>query len=38
MKKMKFLKNVNNKKRAPKMILFNEMFFNKIQLIFDIEN
>ena len=33
---MKFSKNVNNKKCAPKIIFFNENFFRKIWIIFDI--
>ena len=31
-------KNVFSKKRSPKLIFLNEMFFEKIRLIFDIEN
>jgi hypothetical protein len=31
LKKLKFSKNVNNKKHAPKVIFFNEIFFGKIQ-------
>ena len=31
-------KNVNNKKCAPKLVLFNEKEMRKIQMIFDIEN
>ena len=36
--KLKFSKNVNNKKCAPKLIFFNEKKLRKIQIIFDIEN
>jgi hypothetical protein len=35
---LKFSKNVNNKKHAPKMIFFNEKKYGKIRIIFDIEN
>ena len=35
---MKLSKNVNNKKCAPKLILFNEKKIGKIRIIFDIEN
>ena len=36
---MKFSKNVNNKKHAPKLIFFNEKKkLRKIRIIFDIEN
>ena len=35
---MKFSKNVNNKKHAPKLIFFNENKLRKIQIIFDIKN
>jgi hypothetical protein len=35
---MKFSKNVNNKKCAPKMVVFNEKKIRKIWIIFDIEN
>ena len=38
LQKLNFSKNVNNKKCAPKMILFNEIFFRKIRIILDIEN
>jgi hypothetical protein len=31
-------KNVNNKKFAPELILFNEKKMRKIGIIFDIEN
>ena len=31
---MKFSKNVNNKKCAPKIIFFNENFFRKIRIFF----
>ena len=31
-------KNVNNKKCAPKLVLFNEKKLRKIRMIFDIEN
>ena len=36
--KLKFSKNVNNKRCAPKIRFFNEQFFRKIWVIFDIEN
>jgi hypothetical protein len=36
--KLKFSRNVNNKKCAPKMIFFNEKKFRKIQIIFDLES
>ena len=37
-KKLKFSKNVNNKKCAPKIVFFNDFFFfRKIQIFFDIE-
>ena len=36
--KLKFLKNVNNKKPAPKLIFFNEKKIRKICIIFDCEN
>ena len=36
--KLKLEKNVFNKKRSPKLILLNEFFFDKIPLIFDVEN
>ena len=36
--KLKFSKNVNNKKCAPKLIFFNEKKLRKIRIIFDIEN
>ena len=35
---MKFSKNVNNRKCAPKIIFFYEKNFRKIQIIFDFEN
>ena len=35
--KIKFLKNVNNKKHAPNVIFFND-FFRETWIIFDIEN
>ena len=35
---MKFSKNVNNKKHAPKLIFFNEIKMRKIRIIFEIEN
>ena len=35
---MKFSKNVNNKKHAPKLIFFNEKKLRKIRIIFDLEN
>ena len=36
---MKFSKNVNNKRCAPKLIFFNEKkILRKIRIIFDIEN
>ena len=38
LKKLKFSKNVNNKKCTPKLILFNENFFGKFRIICDIEN
>ena len=36
--KLKSAKNAFYKKGALKLILFNEFFFRKIQMIFDIEN
>ena len=36
--KLSLEKNVFTKKWSPKLIFFNEIFFEKIQLIFDIEN
>ena len=36
--KLKFSKNVNYKKCVPKIIFFNEFFFRKIQIFFDVEN
>ena len=36
--KLKLEKNVFYKKWSPKMIFFNDFFFEKIPLIFDIEN
>ena len=36
--KLKLEKNVFYKKLSPKLILLNEFFFEKIRLIFDIEN
>ena len=36
--KLKFSKNVNNKKCAPKIIFFNEKNIRKIRIIFDIES
>ena len=38
LQKLKFSKNVNNEKCAPKMILFNEKKIRMIQIILDIEN
>ena len=35
---MKFSKNFNNKKHAPKLVFFNEKKLRNIQIIFDIEN
>ena len=35
--KLKFSKNVNNKKCTPKMIFFNEKKIGKIQIILDIK-
>jgi hypothetical protein len=37
-KKLKFSKNVDNKKCAPEIIIFDEKKIRKIQIIFDIEN
>ena len=37
-KEVKFSKNFNNKKCAPKIIFFNEKKTRKIRTIFDIEN
>ena len=34
---MEVLKNVNNKKHAPKLIFFNEKKLRKILIIFDIK-
>ena len=31
-------KHVNNKKRAPKLVFFNEKKIEKIRMIFDVEN
>ena len=36
--KLKLEKNVFYKKWSPKMIFLNEIFFEKIRLIFDIQN
>ena len=36
--KLKSAKNAFYKKGAPKLIFFNEIFFRKIRMIFDIEN
>ena len=36
--KIESRKNVFTKKWSPKLIFLNEIFFEKIQLIFDIEN
>ena len=36
--KMILSKYVNNKKRAPKLVFFNEKKLRKIRMIFDIEN
>ena len=36
--KLRLEKNVFNKKCCPELIFLNEFFFEKIQLIFDIEN
>ena len=36
--KLKSAKNALYKKHAPKLIFFNEIFFSKIMMIFDIEN
>ena len=36
--KLKSAKNAFYKKVAPKLIFFNEIFFRKIRMIFDIEN
>ena len=38
LQKSKFLKNVNNKKCAPKMIFFYKTFFRNIRIILDVEN
>ena len=35
---MKFSKNVNNRKYAPKLLFFTEKKLKKIQIIFDLEN
>ena len=35
---LKLAKNSFYKKGAPKLIFFNEIFFRKIRMIFDIEN
>ena len=35
--KLKFSKNDNNKKHAPKLIFFNEKKIRKIRIIFDID-
>ena len=32
------IKNVNNKKYAPKLVFFNEKKLRKIWMIFDVEN
>jgi hypothetical protein len=37
-KKIILSKNVNNKKRAPKLVFFNEKKMRKIRMIFDIGN
>ena len=37
-KKLKSAKNAFYKKGAPKLIFFNEFFFRKIRMIFEIEN
>ena len=36
--KLSLEKNVFTKKLSPKLIVLNNFFFEKIQLIFDIEN
>ena len=36
--KLSLEKNVINKKWSPKLIFLDEIFFEKIRLIFDIEN
>ena len=36
--KLKSAKNAFYKKGAPKLIFFNDIFFRKIRMIFDIEN
>ena len=36
--KLSLEKNVFNKKWSPKLIFLDEIFFEKIRLIFDIEN
>ena len=36
--KLKFSKNANNRKCAPKIIFFNEFFLRKIWIFFDVEN
>ena len=36
--KLKSAKNAFYKKGAPKLIFFNDFFFRKIRMIFDIEN
>ena len=36
--KLKSAKNAFYKRGAPKLIFFNEFFFRKIRMIFDIEN
>ena len=36
--KLSLEKNVINKKWSPKLIFLDEIFFEKIQLIFDFEN
>ena len=38
LKILKFSKNVNNKKHAPKLIFFNDKKMGKLWMIFDIEN
>jgi hypothetical protein len=38
LQKLKFAKNVNNEKCAPKIIFFNEKKIRKIKIILDIEN
>ena len=38
LQKLKFSKNVNDEKCAPKLIFFNEIFFREIRIILDIEN